>query len=137
MQAYIDQIKECAAGSILDDEELVFHALNGLPSAFNSFKTPLRARAEPIKFDELISLPNAEDMHVTKDQASDVTTVENSSAFVAVRFQNSNAFVAAQSQRTQAPFNQSFKWENHLILVEMIENFLRNLLKEDLMDQSH
>ena len=47
VQAYVNQIKEfarklAATGSSLDDEELVYHTLKGLPPAFNSFKITMR-----------------------------------------------------------------------------------------------
>ena len=59
MELYLDSIKECAhklaaAGSPVAEEDLVFHALNGLPNEYNSFKTATRTRAESLKFEELV-----------------------------------------------------------------------------------
>lgn len=47
----------------VDDEDMVFHILHGLPSAYDSFKTSIRARPETITVEELISLLSSESIH--------------------------------------------------------------------------
>ncbi|GFZ06416.1 hypothetical protein Acr_18g0005860 [Actinidia rufa] len=88
MQAYIDKIKEsvhklAVSQTAIDDEEIVFHTLRGLSIVFNSFKTTMRTRIEPVSFDELISLMNAKDNRVGKDQTGNSVTADSTIAFVA------------------------------------------------------
>ncbi|GFZ05551.1 hypothetical protein Acr_17g0011230 [Actinidia rufa] len=78
---------------VLDEEELAYYTLNGLPPELNSFKTTIRTRPESIKFEELISLMNAEDMHMTKDLSSNPITVDSTNALVSpVTTDNASAF---------------------------------------------
>lgn len=49
IEKYIDAIKEfaqklAAIGSPVNDDDLVFHTLRGLPKEFNGFKTAIRTR---------------------------------------------------------------------------------------------
>lgn len=81
MESYIDGIKAYAqklagAGNPLSDEELVFHALHGLPPAFNGFKTGIRTRGETLlSFDELVIMLNGEELQMSKDHKDEVSTV--------------------------------------------------------------
>lgn len=48
IEAYIDKIQEVvqkltAAGCVVEDDEIVFRALQGLPKAFNGLRTTVRA----------------------------------------------------------------------------------------------
>lgn len=48
IECYVDTIKEyaqklAAAGSCVDDDDLIFHTLRGLPGVFNGLKTTVRA----------------------------------------------------------------------------------------------
>ena len=43
MEAYLEHVKDCthklaAAGSMIEEEDLIFPTLNGLPSEFNTLK---------------------------------------------------------------------------------------------------
>lgn len=79
---YIDKIKElaqklAAAGSPIDDNELVFHTLCGLPKAFNGLKTAVgavRTRGHTLSFDEVVMLLNSEDVQLLQESPD----VENS-----------------------------------------------------------
>lgn len=69
MEQYLDFIKEivqklAASGSYVDDEELVFHTLNGLKTGFKSLKQTVRSRPESFTFSSLTSLLMAEDLHM-------------------------------------------------------------------------
>lgn len=65
MDAYIDIIKEyaqklAAADSPLDEDDLIFHTLRGLPKAFNGFKTAVHTRGGDIRFNELVTMLQGE-----------------------------------------------------------------------------
>ena len=63
----------------------MFHALNGLPSEFNSFNTAIRTRAEPLKLEELASFLTTEEMHISKVQSQGSMSVESTFVFVAAQ----------------------------------------------------
>lgn len=82
MEAYVDLIKEysqklAAAGSPLEDDDLIFHLLRGLPPVFNGFKSVVRTRGYTLTFDEVLTMLHSEDLQLTQDSASesDVTSV--------------------------------------------------------------
>ncbi|KAF7127351.1 hypothetical protein RHSIM_Rhsim11G0082500 [Rhododendron simsii] len=76
MEQYLDSIKVLiqrleASGSHMDDEELVFHTLRGLPNEeYRSFKQAIRTRFEtaPLSFSGLSSMLMAEDLYLDTDQ---------------------------------------------------------------------
>lgn len=78
--SYIDKIKEisqklAATGSPVDDEELVFHTLRGLPPIFNGLKTVVRAfgfKGTKLIFDEVVTLLNSEDVQLLQDSGPDL-----------------------------------------------------------------
>lgn len=90
IDSYIDKIKElaqqlAAAGSPLEDDELVFRALHGLPKAFNGLRTAVRVvctRGHKVCFDELVTMMKSEDVQLLQDSPSD-TEFQNSSVLVA------------------------------------------------------
>ncbi|KAI8532776.1 hypothetical protein RHMOL_Rhmol11G0240600 [Rhododendron molle] len=75
IDAYIDTIKEiaqklAAAGSPIEDDELVFRALHGLPKVFNGLRTAVRAvctRDHNVSFDELVTMMKSEDKQLSQD----------------------------------------------------------------------
>lgn len=70
MEQYLDTIKGLlqkleASGTHMDDEDVVFHTLNGLPDeTYHTFKQAIRTRAEvtPLTFSALYSMLRAEDL---------------------------------------------------------------------------
>lgn len=70
MEQYLDNIKGLlqkleASGSHMDDEDVVFHTLNGLPDeVYRTFKQAIRTRAEttPLTFSALSTMLMAEDL---------------------------------------------------------------------------
>ncbi|KAH7860203.1 hypothetical protein Vadar_010596 [Vaccinium darrowii] len=90
MQEYIDEISDCAhklaaSGSPIDDEDLIFYALNGLPSEFDPIKSAARMRAGDLKFEELTSLLEAEDMILQKAQKRSSAKPDGSTILVATQ----------------------------------------------------
>lgn len=75
MEEYLKQIKEitdqlAVASCPIHDEDLVFHILHGLPSAYDAFKTSIRTRSAPITVDELTSLLCSESIHIDSHSKS-------------------------------------------------------------------
>lgn len=76
MEQYLDSIKVLiqrleSSGSHMDDEELVFHTLRGLPnSEYRSFKQAVRTRlaTAPLTFCGLVSMLMAEDLYLDTEQ---------------------------------------------------------------------
>ena len=112
MDKYVDHLKQCAyklaaVGSPVLDEDLVFHALNGLPVEFRAFKTAIRARAGTIKFEELVTLLNAEEMHNIRDQSSDISQSSNSSMFLTNQTSNQSDKIGNSSEVYNAAVSQA------------------------------
>lgn len=86
MVQYIDDIKVCAqklsaVGYEIDDDDMVFHTINGLPEEeFSSLKQTLRTHRD-LKFHELVSILKAEEQHSRKSKMA----VGTSSVFVATQ----------------------------------------------------
>lgn len=83
IDAYIDNIKEvaqklAAAGSPIDDDELVFCALHGLPTVYNGLRTAVcavRTRGHSVSFDELVVMMKSEDTQLSRESSE--TEVHN------------------------------------------------------------
>ncbi|KAF7124517.1 hypothetical protein RHSIM_Rhsim12G0142100 [Rhododendron simsii] len=95
MDSYIDSIKEivqklAASGSQIDDEELIFHTLNGLKKGYKSFKQMIRTRTEHLSFGSFSSMLLAEELHVSQDQV-------DSSTILVAPHQTSNPNASASS----------------------------------------
>ncbi|KAG5541944.1 hypothetical protein RHGRI_021688 [Rhododendron griersonianum] len=65
----------------IQDEDLVFHILHGLPSSYDAFNTSIRTRSESITVDELTSLLCSESIHMNSH-----TKVSPTSGDLAVAF---------------------------------------------------
>ncbi|KAF6170817.1 hypothetical protein GIB67_015769 [Kingdonia uniflora] len=64
---YLQHIKQivdnlAALGSTIDDEDVVFNILNGLPAEFDAFTTSIRVRSTPITSDDLHGLLLSEEL---------------------------------------------------------------------------
>lgn len=71
----MDEIKLCAqklsaVGYIVDDEDMVFHTLNGLPREFDLVKSAIGAQRD-LKFHELVSILKSEEARLHKSKALD------------------------------------------------------------------
>lgn len=108
MDQYLDYIKGvvqklAASGHYVDDEDLIFHTLNGLRTKYDSFKQAIRTRTDSISFGTFTSMLVAEDLHIENAQC----TIDPTSILVA---QSSNALVPAAnvpSMSYQTPGVQS------------------------------
>ncbi|XP_020699913.1 uncharacterized protein LOC110112148 [Dendrobium catenatum] len=72
MAQYLTEIKKlvdqiASAGSTVDNEDIILHILNGLPSTYQSFKTSIRTMLHPISLDTLYALLISEEIHVQND----------------------------------------------------------------------
>lgn len=75
IDVYIDTIKDiaqklAAAGSPIEDDELVFCALDGLPKVFNGLRIAVRAmrtRGHRVSFDEFVTMMKSEDKQLSRD----------------------------------------------------------------------
>lgn len=82
IEVYVDTIKEyaqklVAAGSPVDDDDLVFHTLRGLPPVFNGFKTTIRAiraRGDRISFDEVVNMLHGEDLQLLQEPLAETSS---------------------------------------------------------------
>lgn len=77
MDSYLVSIKEivqklAAFGSQVNDEELIFHTLNGLKTGYKSFKQTIRTRTEPLSFGTFSSMLLAKELHVSQEE--DITS---------------------------------------------------------------
>lgn len=89
MEDYLKQIKEIAdqlamASCPIQDEDLVFHILHGLPGAYDAFKTSIRTRSAPISVEELASLLCSEAIHIDSHSKTSIHTGDLHVAFSAV-----------------------------------------------------
>lgn len=69
----------------MEDDELVFRALHGLPKGFNGLRTAVRAvrtKGHNVSFDELVTMMKSEDAQLSKDSKSD-SEVSTSSVMLA------------------------------------------------------
>lgn len=82
IECYVDTIKEyaqklAAAGSPVDEDDLIFHTLRGLPGVFNGLKTTIRAMqtsGQNINFNEVVNMLKGEDIQLLQDTHTGVDT---------------------------------------------------------------
>ncbi|KAI0527400.1 hypothetical protein KFK09_003000 [Dendrobium nobile] len=63
----VDQI--ASAGSMIDSEDIILYSLNGLPPAYQSFKTYIRNSPSPIRLENLYAMLISEEIHISADAA--------------------------------------------------------------------
>ncbi|TYK23168.1 UBN2_3 domain-containing protein [Cucumis melo var. makuwa] len=68
---YIKKIKELKdklanAATIVEDEDPVIYALNGLPSEYSAFRTSMQTRSQPVGFSDLHVLLKSEESAIEK-----------------------------------------------------------------------
>lgn len=56
-------------GTPLDSEEVIMYTLNGLPRAYQSFKTYIRANLQPINLDDFYALLYSEELNIVTEIA--------------------------------------------------------------------
>lgn len=72
MSNYLKDLKDLftkltAVGEPVREDDMIFHALNGLPSEYSGFKSAVRLRGYPIDFNELSSILETEELNLAKD----------------------------------------------------------------------
>ncbi|KAJ0965313.1 hypothetical protein J5N97_026451 [Dioscorea zingiberensis] len=72
MISYLDKIKSLAdnllaVASLVSDEDLILHTLNGLPSSYSAFKTAIRTRAASITIEELWTFLLSEEVNQMRE----------------------------------------------------------------------
>ncbi|KAL5715567.1 RING-type E3 ubiquitin transferase [Ranunculus cassubicifolius] len=113
---YLQQIKAitdglAAAGSIVDDIDLVFHILNGLSSEFDSFSTSIRLRDPPVTSDVLHSLLLSEEICLENR----LRPQDQTHAFISYP-NNSKGSNRTNRGRGNPQFNNNSSSNSHLIL---------------------
>lgn len=76
IDAYIKRIKEIKdklanVSTFINEEDLLIYALNGLPNEYNTFRTSMRTRSQPVTFEELHVLLRAEESALAKQSKRD------------------------------------------------------------------
>lgn len=111
IEAYIDNIQDLAkklvaAGSPVDDDELVFRALQGLPTVFNGLRTTVRVvrtRGHNVCFAELVTMMKGEEKQLSK-ATSEVDV--HSTVLVASHSNLSQSHTPSGSSATPTPVTQ-------------------------------
>ncbi|KAJ8624241.1 hypothetical protein MRB53_032771 [Persea americana] len=99
---YIQRIKHLAdsLAAVLcpvDDEDLIIHTLNGLPSDYGPFKTSIRTRSSPISLEELHVLLLCKELSLESSHAAIVDYA--TSAFLASKDNSSARFGSGPPNR--------------------------------------
>lgn len=86
--AYFDTIKElsyklAAAGAPLTNDDLIFHALHGLPPEFDTLQTALSPRIGDLSFEELVTIVNGEELRKNRS-VKPIARLPSSSVFLTV-----------------------------------------------------
>lgn len=113
LDAYFDSIKEiayklAAAGAPISEEDLVFYAIHGLPTEFDSIHGALQTRSGDLSFEELITMVNAEEMR--KNRSQHVNSTASASVFVATSKMNpssSSSYPPFSPQQSQSDNSQN------------------------------
>ncbi|KAI0493150.1 hypothetical protein KFK09_027426 [Dendrobium nobile] len=90
MSQYLTTVKSivdniAAAGSVLDQEDIILYTLNGLPASYNAFKTLIRTMLHPIDLDDLYSLLISEEINIQADSVRQISVSDPSLALYANR----------------------------------------------------
>lgn len=96
---YVQRIKHLVdslamALCLMDDEDLLIHTLNGLPSKNGPFKTSIRTRSSPTSLEELHALLLCEEMSIATSQSS---VLDHSTAFISSTDIGSSSAVTGKS----------------------------------------
>ncbi|XP_022157455.1 uncharacterized protein LOC111024149 [Momordica charantia] len=83
---YVKRIKEVKdkltnVSVVVDDEDLLIYTLNGLPSAYNVFRTSMRTRSQSVTFDELHVLMKSEEVALDRQVKRDDLFSQNTALF--------------------------------------------------------
>ncbi|KAI0510131.1 hypothetical protein KFK09_010731 [Dendrobium nobile] len=109
MVQYLNEVKIlvdniAAAGSKIDPEEIILHILNGLPPAYQSFKTSIRTMVNPLGLDQFYSLLISEEIHNAADHARLVSSTDQNQALFVSRGRG-------RRPKSRPPTNSSYQSE--------------------------
>ncbi|KAI0525179.1 hypothetical protein KFK09_004571 [Dendrobium nobile] len=84
MMQYLSEIKSKidaigSSSSPLPSEDIILHTLNGLPSAYQAFKTVIRINLNPISLDDFYSLLCSEELNLAVEAVRDISITTPSS----------------------------------------------------------
>ncbi|PKU60575.1 Retrovirus-related Pol polyprotein from transposon TNT 1-94 [Dendrobium catenatum] len=90
MVQYLTEIKKlvdqiASAGSTIDSEDIILYIFNGLPPAYQSFKTYIRNSPTQIRLDNLYAMLISEKIHITADAARSSADIVQQAALYANR----------------------------------------------------
>ncbi|KAI0500261.1 hypothetical protein KFK09_018471 [Dendrobium nobile] len=83
VKTIVDQI--AAAGSTVDNEDIILYILNGLSMSYQSFKTYIRTMQTPLNLDQLYPLLISEELHLVADNARATSIADSQTALFASR----------------------------------------------------
>ncbi|PKU86312.1 Retrovirus-related Pol polyprotein from transposon TNT 1-94 [Dendrobium catenatum] len=113
MQQYFTQIKNLvdnivAAGSKIDNEDIILYTLNGLPTIYNPFKAAIRTSLTPISLENLYSLLCSEEINLQQDHSKELSSPFDNSALLSVLNKpNRGRFTRSQYKNQNARPNSS------------------------------
>ncbi|KAI0496608.1 hypothetical protein KFK09_022928 [Dendrobium nobile] len=83
IKTIVDQIT--AAGSTIEDENILMYTINGLPPAYQAFITSIRTTLHPISLDDLYSLLLSEEIHIQTESLKNLSMAETGTALYSYR----------------------------------------------------
>ncbi|PKU64546.1 Retrovirus-related Pol polyprotein from transposon TNT 1-94 [Dendrobium catenatum] len=113
MQQYLTQIKHivdniAAAGSKIDNEDIILYTLNGLPTIYNSFKTAIRTSLTPISLEDFYSLLCSEEINLQHDHSQELSNPsDNTALFTGRTKSNRGRFTRSQFKNQGVRTNPS------------------------------
>lgn len=78
IKSLVDNI--VASGAKIDIEDIILYILNGLPSQYQSFKTAIRTKLNPIRLKDLYSLLISKEINVVADLAKEIPGIQSHAA---------------------------------------------------------
>ncbi|PKU70959.1 Retrovirus-related Pol polyprotein from transposon TNT 1-94 [Dendrobium catenatum] len=85
MAEYLNEVKTlvdkiAAAGAKIDKEDVILYTLNGLPSAYQSFKGTIRTLIHPISLDDLYAFLISEEININTEAAKQLQHQDQNTA---------------------------------------------------------
>ncbi|PKU87110.1 Retrovirus-related Pol polyprotein from transposon TNT 1-94 [Dendrobium catenatum] len=115
MTQYLLEIKTkidslAAAGSPINDEEVIHYTLNGLPQNYQAFKTAIRTNLRPVTLDELYTLLCSEELNLAHEATKEIQSLQisgNNTAFTATRGRGRGRNSSSRGHNTSRSNNNS------------------------------
>ncbi|KAI0507419.1 hypothetical protein KFK09_013544 [Dendrobium nobile] len=117
MLQYLTNIKTlvdniAAAGSPIDNEDILLYTLNGLPPQYQAFKTSIRTTLTPVALEDLYSLLLSEEINLSTDLAKEQSNPNTQTALYTNRSRGrgrgrSNSFSRGRNTSNNQPNSSS------------------------------